>query len=44
MLVAHQGAEVTMVVFKLLLEKGDGGGSIEDDPGLRGSRALAATV
>lgn len=43
-LVAHQGAEVTVVVLELLLEEGDGGGSVQDDPGLRGSRALAAAV
>lgn len=43
-LVAHQGAEVTVVILKLLLEEGDGGGSVQDDPRLRGSRALAAAV
>lgn len=43
-LVAHQGAEVTVVVLKLFLEEGDGGGPVQDDPRLRGSRALAAAV
>lgn len=33
-----------MVVLKLLLEERDGGGSVEDDPRLRGSCALAAAV
>lgn len=43
-LVAHQGAEVTVVILELLLEEGDGGRSIEDDPRLGGRRALAAAV
>lgn len=43
-LVAHQGAEVIVVILELLLEEGDGGRSIEDDPRLRGRRALAAAV
>lgn len=43
-LVAHQGAEVTVVVLELLLEEGDGGRSVQDDPRLRGSRTLAAAV
>lgn len=43
-LVAHQGAEVTVVVLELLLEEGDGGGSVQDDPGLGGGRALAAAL
>lgn len=44
MLVAHQGAEVTVVILELLLEEGDGGRSIQDDPWLGGRRALAAAV
>lgn len=43
-LVAHQGAEVTVVILELLLEQGDGGRSIKDDPRLGGSCALAAAV
>lgn len=43
-LVAHQGAEVTVVILELLFEEGDGGRSIEDDPRLGGRRALAAAV
>lgn len=43
-LVAHQGAEVTVVILELLLEEGDGGRPIQDDPRLRGRRALAAAV
>lgn len=43
-LVAHQGAEVTVVILELLLEEGDGGRSVEDDPRLGGRRALAAAV
>lgn len=43
-LVAHQGAEVTVVILELLLEEGDGGRSIEDDPRLGGRGALAAAV
>lgn len=33
-----------MVVLQLLLEEGDGGGSVQDDPRLRRGRALAAAV
>ena len=44
LLVAHQGAEVPVVVLQLLLEEGDGGRLVEDDPGLRGCGALAAAV
>lgn len=33
-----------MVILELLLEEGDGGRSIEDDPRLGGCRALAAAV
>lgn len=43
-LVAHQRAEVTVVILELLFEEGDGGRSIEDDPRLGGRRALAAAV
>lgn len=43
-LVAHQGAEVAVVVLQLLLEEGDGGGPVQDDPRLGGRRALAAAV
>lgn len=43
-LVAHQGAEVSMVILQLLLEEGDGGWSVQDDPRLRGYRARAAAV
>lgn len=33
-----------MVVLQLLLEEGNGGGPVQDDPGLRGCGALAAAV
>lgn len=33
-----------MVILELLLEEGDGGRPIEDDPRLGGRRALAAAV
>lgn len=33
-----------MVILELLLEQGDGGRSIKDDPRLGGSCALAAAV
>ena len=41
-LVAHQGAEISMVVLELLLEEGDGGGAVQDDPGLRRGTLAAA--
>lgn len=33
-----------MVILELLLEEGDGGRAVEDDPRLGGRRALAAAV